>query len=89
MRLEVVDPPHRPLHRALGRQGQNSDPADRYRYDPATSYRNAQVAEQRLGDAVLLTFNGWGHPSFQVPSKCLDQARMRRRLLVVAADRDA
>jgi pimeloyl-ACP methyl ester carboxylesterase len=47
------------------------------RYDPGTPYRNAQVAEQRLGNAVLLTMNGWGHPSYQVPSQCVDTARVR------------
>jgi pimeloyl-ACP methyl ester carboxylesterase len=47
------------------------------RYDPATGYRNAQVAEKRLGNAVLLTMNGHGHPSYQEPSKCVDDARVR------------
>jgi pimeloyl-ACP methyl ester carboxylesterase len=47
------------------------------RYDPGTPYRNAQVAERRLGNAVLLTLDGWGHPSYQIPSTCIDQARMR------------
>ena len=46
-------------------------------YDAGTPYRNAPVAEQRLGNAVLLTLNGWGHSSFQVPSKCIDRARVR------------
>jgi hypothetical protein len=26
---------------------------------------------------VLLTLNGYGHPSYQVPSTCIDQARTR------------
>ena len=47
------------------------------RYDPATGYGNAQVAEKRLGNAVLLTMDGWGHPSYQVPSKCIDEWRAR------------
>jgi pimeloyl-ACP methyl ester carboxylesterase len=47
------------------------------RYDPGTPYRNAQVAERRLGNAVLLTLDGWGHPSYQVPSTCIDRARVR------------
>jgi pimeloyl-ACP methyl ester carboxylesterase len=47
------------------------------RYDPATGYGNAQAAEKRLGNAVLLTVNGWGHPSYQLPSTCTDQARER------------
>ena len=47
------------------------------RYDPATGYGNAQVAEKRLGNAVLLTMDGWGHPSYQVPSTCIDQGGTR------------
>lgn len=47
------------------------------RHDPATGYGNAKVAEKRLGNAVLLTMNGYGHPSYQDPSKCVDTARVR------------
>ncbi|MEV0719916.1 alpha/beta hydrolase [Asanoa sp. NPDC050611] len=47
------------------------------RYDPATPYRNAQAAEQRLGNAVLVTMDGWGHPSYQIPSACMDALRTR------------
>jgi len=47
------------------------------RYDAGTPYANAQVAERRLGNAVLLTLNGYGHPSYQVPSECIDAARVR------------
>lgn len=47
------------------------------RYDPGTPYLNAVVAQRRLGNAVLLTLNGFGHPSYQVPSKCIDAARVR------------
>ncbi|HEY2175025.1 MAG TPA: alpha/beta hydrolase [Mycobacteriales bacterium] len=47
------------------------------RYDPGTPYLNAVVAQHRLGNAVLITLNGFGHPSYQVPSKCLDAARVR------------
>ena len=32
-----------------------------------------QVAEKRLGNAVLLSMNGWGHASYQVPSTCVDK----------------
>ncbi len=45
------------------------------RYDAGTSYASAVVTEKRLGNAVLLTLNGYGHPSYQVPSKCVDDAR--------------
>ncbi|WP_155373583.1 alpha/beta fold hydrolase [Catellatospora vulcania] len=47
------------------------------RYDAGTPYRNAQVAEKRLANAELLTLDGYGHPSYQVPSECIDQARER------------
>jgi pimeloyl-ACP methyl ester carboxylesterase len=45
------------------------------RHDPATVYRNAVRVSQRLGNAVLLTLNGYGHVSFHDPSPCVDQAR--------------
>ena len=48
------------------------------RWDPATGYRNAQVAEQRLGNAVLLTeTDGYGHLTMNDPSRCVDAARTR------------
>lgn len=47
------------------------------RYDPATGYRNAQAAEKLLGNAVLLTMNGYGHPTYQQRSQCVDDARER------------
>jgi pimeloyl-ACP methyl ester carboxylesterase len=46
-------------------------------YDPATSYPGARNAERELGDAVLLTVAGYGHPSYQLPSACTDAARVR------------
>lgn len=54
------------------------------RYDPGTPYLNAVVAQHRLGNAVLLTLNGYGHPSYQVPSKCIDNARTRYLVNLVA-----
>jgi hypothetical protein len=45
------------------------------RYDPATPYINAVRVSQRLGNARLLTSNGYGHVSFHDPSSCVDQAR--------------
>lgn len=44
------------------------------RYDPNSGYANAVHAEQYLGDAVLLTHEGYGHLSFQNPSSCVDRA---------------
>lgn len=47
------------------------------RYDPSTGYQNAVRSEQLLGDAVLLTHLGYGHLSFQDPSECVEEARVR------------
>jgi len=47
------------------------------RWDPATGIRNAQTAEGRLGNAVLLTSDGYGHPTYQDPSRCVDEYRVR------------
>jgi pimeloyl-ACP methyl ester carboxylesterase len=46
-------------------------------YDPATGYRNAQRAERLLGNAVLLTSAGYGHPSYADPSRCIENWRVR------------
>lgn len=44
------------------------------RFDPNTAYANAVHAEQYLGNAVLLTQEGYGHLSFQDPSACVNDA---------------
>ena len=46
------------------------------RYDPNTAYANARRSERLLGNAVLLTHEGYGHLSFQDPSACVEQARV-------------
>jgi len=46
------------------------------RYDPNTGYANAVRAERYLGNAVLLTHEGYGHLSFQNPSACVDEATL-------------
>jgi pimeloyl-ACP methyl ester carboxylesterase len=43
-------------------------------YDPNTAYANAVRVQQLLGNAVLLTQEGYGHLSFQDPSACVDKA---------------
>jgi TAP-like protein len=43
-------------------------------YDPNSGYGNALAAEQALGNAVLLTHEGYGHLWFQNPSTCMDEA---------------
>jgi pimeloyl-ACP methyl ester carboxylesterase len=46
-------------------------------YDPSTGYRNAQRAQRLLGNAVLLTNAGYGHPSYADPSQCIERWRVR------------
>ena len=41
------------------------------RHDPNTSYDNARATAKRLGNAVLLTHDGFGHISFVDPSDCV------------------
>lgn len=50
------------------------------RYDPSTGYRGAQRAQRLVGNAVLLTNAGYGHPTYADPSHCID--RWRGRYLV-------
>ena len=45
------------------------------RYDPNTAYRNAVRSQLLLGNAVLLTNQGYGHLSFNNPSACIEAAR--------------
>ena len=47
------------------------------RWDPATGIRNAEATQQRLGNAVLLVQDGYGHPTYQDPGACVDAARER------------
>jgi hypothetical protein len=44
------------------------------KYDPRTQYANSVQAPRRLGNAVLLTLQGYGHTSEADPSTCLDNA---------------
>jgi TAP-like protein len=44
--------------------------------DPATPYINAVRSARRLGNAVLLTQDGYGHVSFHDPSACVEGARV-------------
>ena len=47
------------------------------RYEPNTPLRSAQVAERRLGNAVLLVEDGPGHLVANNPSACVDAAMGR------------
>ncbi|MFN8126337.1 MAG: alpha/beta hydrolase [Candidatus Nanopelagicales bacterium] len=54
------------------------------RHDPNTGYANAVRSQRLLGNAVLLTHNGYGHMSFQDPSACVDRARVAYLVHLVA-----
>jgi TAP-like protein len=47
------------------------------RFDPNTPLRNARLAARRLGNAVLLVHDGYGHTSHRDPSTCVIQATSR------------
>lgn len=44
------------------------------RYDPNTGYASARRVAGLLGNAVLLTHDGYGHLSFKDPSRCVERA---------------
>jgi pimeloyl-ACP methyl ester carboxylesterase len=45
------------------------------RYDPQTAYQGARRVARLLGNARLLTFDGYGHTTTEVdPSRCVDRA---------------
>jgi pimeloyl-ACP methyl ester carboxylesterase len=44
------------------------------RYDPRTNYASSVLASQSLGNAALLTLDGYGHTSDVDASDCIDQA---------------
>ena len=43
------------------------------RHDPRTSYQSSVVAARALGNAVLLTHDGYGHTSDEDPSACIQR----------------
>jgi pimeloyl-ACP methyl ester carboxylesterase len=43
-------------------------------FDPATPYTNARRVADLLGNAILLTHDGYGHTSEADPSRCVEQA---------------
>jgi pimeloyl-ACP methyl ester carboxylesterase len=57
------------------------------RYDPNSGYANAVRAERRLGSAVLLTHDGYGHLAFQDPSACVDHATVEYLVHLVVPPR--
>lgn len=55
--------------------------------DPNTPLAGAQHAARMLGDAVLVTHDGYGHVSTSDPSTCVDEAVSRYLVDVVAPPR--
>ncbi len=43
------------------------------RYDPRTAYDGSRVVASTLGNAVLLTLDGYGHTSDEDPSACIQR----------------
>jgi pimeloyl-ACP methyl ester carboxylesterase len=43
------------------------------RYDPRTTYKSSVLAARTLGNAVLLTHDGYGHTSDEDPSTCVQR----------------
>jgi hypothetical protein len=52
-------------------------PARRHPVRPQHALVDARIAERRLGSAVLLTHDGYGHLSSADPSTCVVQATGR------------
>ena len=44
------------------------------RFDPQTPFANARRVARLLGNAVLVTFDGYGHTSENDPSACVEHA---------------
>jgi pimeloyl-ACP methyl ester carboxylesterase len=54
------------------------------RFDPNTAFANAVRAAARLGNAVLLIHDGYGHTSDADPSTCVDRATVKYLVDLVA-----
>ena len=57
------------------------------RFDSNTPYANATRAARRLGNAVLLTHQGYGHTSDSDPSTCVKRATSRYLIDMVVPPR--
>ena len=57
------------------------------RFDPNTPYANARRAARRLGNAVLLTHQGYSHTSESDPSSCVKRATSRYLIDLVVPSR--
>jgi pimeloyl-ACP methyl ester carboxylesterase len=57
------------------------------RFDPNTPFVNARRLERLLGNAVLLTHDGYGHTSTADPSACVERSERRYLVNLVAPAR--
>jgi hypothetical protein len=62
------------VHGFVERLDEHSDPVDGARFDPNTPFVNAQLVARLLGNAVLLTHDGYGHVRISDPSACVNRA---------------
>ena len=63
-----------PLHGTVERHHQDPILVIGTQFNPNTPYVNAQRAARRLGNAVLLTHQGYSHTSPLEPSACVKHA---------------
>jgi pimeloyl-ACP methyl ester carboxylesterase len=73
----LADPGRRPLHRPWNATTRHPILVIGTRFDPNTPLANARRAARRLGNAVLLTHDGYGHLSRRDPSACVVRATGR------------
>ena len=57
------------------------------RFDPQTPFGNAARVARLLGNAVLLTHNGYGHTSENDPSACVERAMKRYLVALITPPR--
>jgi pimeloyl-ACP methyl ester carboxylesterase len=58
------------------------------RFDPAAAYENAVVVDDLMPNSTLLTVEGWGHTSGEIPSQCTEDVVSRYLLTrITPADR--
>ena len=83
----LAGPQRRPLYRPLERHDENPILVIGTRFDPNTPYADARRTARRLGNAVLLTHDGYSHTSRNDPSACFKRATAAylTRLLTPAA----
>jgi pimeloyl-ACP methyl ester carboxylesterase len=57
------------------------------RFDPNTPFVNARRLERLLGNAILLTHDGFGHVSISDPSACVERVQRRYFVSLTIPDR--